>query len=56
MTVEGTKHIREGNLVTHRADVLADAELYGSKVRRDKNVFIKIYGISVNQTTQLGKC
>jgi hypothetical protein len=55
-TAEGRRHIREGNLVAHGADVLADAELYNSKARQDEHVFIKIYGVSVGLTTQLGKC
>jgi len=55
-TAKGREHIWEGNLAPHGADVLADAELYSSKARQDEGVFIKIYGISVNQTAQLGKC
>jgi hypothetical protein len=55
-TIEGREHIRQGNLAAHGADVIADAELYGSKARQDENVFIKIYGVGVNLTTQLGKC
>ena len=41
VTAEGRQHIREGNLVAHGADVLADAEPYSSKARQDENVFIE---------------
>ena len=41
VTAEGRQRIREGNLVAHGADVLADAEPYSSKARQDENVFIE---------------
>ena len=51
----GTKTIAKGNLKAHGGDCLIDALLFHSAKRSDADLFVDIYGISVDDVLLLRK-
>jgi hypothetical protein len=50
------QQIGDGNNAAHGGDAVTDASLYTSWERHDEDVFIQLYGLSVNQISYQGKC
>ena len=44
------------NEAAHNGDAIADANLYTSGERYDEKVLVSLYGLTVFQISQLGKC
>ena len=53
---EDQRIIKEGDLVSHFGNAIADARLYSTGARRDDEIFQELYGVTVEVLPSLSEC